>query len=230
MYEDYIATDYGQHDAAYYDRDGEYPYVEDMNEGDSLLEEFSVKDGMPIPLLQMTYINKTKPRPCDQEVTLYELNDERLYKPNKRRGKPTPVKGKLSNCHESECERPFSVQLIPHTNLILIVADKLCPCFSTKISIRPTEVKYGFNNTAEEYCKRLKYNIYRRKPSHCFSYHPEETEIKLCGGAGAGAALSLPAALLAVAVYLIVGGAGAGPAVGSGHRRPRPGAAPAVLL
>ncbi len=175
------------------------------DEDDSLLEEFSVKDGKPIPLLQMTYIEKTKPRPCDQEVTLYELNDERLYKPSKRRGSPVPVKGKLSNCHESECERPFSVQLIPHTNLILIVADKLCPCFSTKISIKPTEVTYGFNNTAEEYCRRLKYNIYRRKPTHCFSYHPEETEIKLCGRAAAASSLSLLAVAAAAAAVLFTG-------------------------
>lgn len=39
------------------------------------------------------------------QVTLYELNDEKLYKPNKQSGKPVPIKGKLSNCHESECER-----------------------------------------------------------------------------------------------------------------------------
>ncbi len=201
-----IFTDYGQHDTAFFDSNSNYPYDDDASgggdgygsmPGDTMVEEFSVKDGMPIPLLQMTYINKTKPRPCDQEVTLYELNDERLYKPNKRRGKPTPVKGKLSNCHESECERPFSVQLIPHTNLILIVADKHCPCFSTKITIRPREVVYGHNNTAEEYCRRLKYNIYRRKPTHCFSYHPEETEIKLCGGATANA-VSFLAAIVAM--------------------------------
>ena len=49
----------------------------------------------------MTYINKTSPKPCDKQVTLYELNEERFYKG----GKPVPVKGKLTNCHSSECER-----------------------------------------------------------------------------------------------------------------------------
>ena len=83
-----------------------------------------------------------------------------------------PVKGKLTYCHSSECERPFSVNMIPHTNLIMIVADKTCPCFSRKISIEPTKVEYGpANETA--YCERLKYNIYRRKPMHCMNYHPE---------------------------------------------------------
>ena len=158
---------------------------------DPLIDEFSIKDGGRIPLLKMTYINKTSPKPCDKQVTLYELNEERFYKG----GKPVPVKGKLTNCHSSECERydflitgsyffalllmntlsffrPFSVNLIPHTNLIMIVADKMCPCFSTKISIEPTKVEYGpANETA--YCERLKYSIYRKMPSHCLNYHPE---------------------------------------------------------
>lgn len=68
---------------------------------DPLLDEFSVKDGGRIPLLKMTYINKTTPKPCDKKVTLYELNEMRFYK----NGKPVPVKGKLTNCHSSECER-----------------------------------------------------------------------------------------------------------------------------
>ena len=76
------------------------------------------------------------------------------------------------------CFRPFSVNLIPHTNLIMIVADKTCPCFSTKISIEPTKVEYGpANETA--YCERLKYSIYRRKPTHCLNYHAE-VSIKGC--------------------------------------------------
>ena len=160
------------------------PYYTDSTD-DPLIDEFAIKDGQPIPLLEMTYINKTKPMPCDKEVILYELNDEKLYSgQNKQTGKPVTVKGNLKNCHESKCERPFGVQLIPHTNMVLIVADKLCPCFATKISIEPTKVEYGPTNETA-YCDRLKYNIYRLKPTKCFNYHAEETEIKLCGGAGA---------------------------------------------
>ena len=40
------------------------------------------------------------------------------------------------------------------------MADKLCPCFATKISIEPTKVEYGPTNETA-YCDRLKYNIYR---------------------------------------------------------------------
>ncbi len=57
---------------------------------------------------------------------------------------------------------------------MLIVADKLCPCFNTHRPIKPKEVIYGYKNTSKlNYCEKLKYNIYRRKPSHCFNYHPE---------------------------------------------------------
>ena len=52
-------------------------------------------------------------------MILYELNDEKLYSgQNKQTGKPVTVKGNLKNCHESKCERPFGVQLIPHTNMV----------------------------------------------------------------------------------------------------------------
>jgi hypothetical protein len=68
--------------------------------------------------------------------------------------------------------RPFIVQMIPHTNLIFIVADKMCPCFSNKISITPTKVDYGATNETS-YCEKLKYNILRRKPTHCINYHAE---------------------------------------------------------
>jgi len=68
---------------------------------DPLMDEFSVKDGGRIPLLKMTYINKTSPKPCDKQVTLYELNEARFNKD----GKAEPVKGKLTNCHSSDCER-----------------------------------------------------------------------------------------------------------------------------
>lgn len=54
-------------------------------------------------------------------------------------GQNNPLKGKLTNCHVSGCERPFSVQKIPHSNLILLVVDTLCPCGSKQLDIDPME-------------------------------------------------------------------------------------------
>ena len=52
--------------------------------------------------VQLAYINKTRPRPCDKQVTLYNVNDLKLKDTS---GKYTAVKGKLSNCHSNGCGR-----------------------------------------------------------------------------------------------------------------------------
>ena len=64
-----------------------------------LQEEFYQKDGGPMPLLEMTYINKTQPKPCDKEVWLYELKEEKLSELDR------PLQGILRNCHDSKCTR-----------------------------------------------------------------------------------------------------------------------------
>ena len=73
----------------------EEPYDEFAEE---VLNDFKMKDGGPIPLLEMTYINKTQPKPCDKEAYLYELNETALKLQR-------PLQGILRNCHESNCER-----------------------------------------------------------------------------------------------------------------------------
>lgn len=128
------------------------------------------------PPLQLAYINKTHPRPCDKEVYLYKLQSKKLQQD----GAYKPVKGKLSNCHTNGCGRPFSVQKVISTNLILVAVNSLCPCESRKVDIEPEEVKY--NDTAA--CNRLLLQHYRRRSPTCLNYHPDEHEIKLCGGAG----------------------------------------------
>ena len=150
--------------------DSEEAEVEDVDEpydehAEEMLNDFKVKDGGPIPLLEMTYINKTQPKPCDKEAYLYELNEEALKQQR-------PLQGILRNCHESNCERPFSVTQIPHTNLVLIVADKMCPCYSARISVSPVRVDYGPKNETA-YCEKLKHNLYRQKPRPSVHYHPQ---------------------------------------------------------
>ena len=99
-----------------------------------------------------------QPKSCDKETFLYQLNETTLQVQR-------PVEGILRNCHESSCERPFSVALIPNTNLVLVVADKTCPCYSARISLVPTKVAYGAKNeSANNYCQKLKGNLYRKKP------------------------------------------------------------------
>ena len=191
---DYVQDDYGTYPYDYNEEygDDDYdnsidpgsveqtgPVVSDDDEGEARVEEpydefaeeelkdFKMKDGGPIPLLEMTYINKTQPKPCDKEAYLYELNETALRLQR-------PLQGILRNCHESSCERPFSVTLIPNTNLVLVVADKMCPCSSDGISVAPTKVAYGpENETMGSYCEKLKTNLYRKKPRGNIVYHPE---------------------------------------------------------
>ncbi|KAL4716978.1 hypothetical protein ACJJTC_012789 [Scirpophaga incertulas] len=69
-------------------------------------------------------------RPCDTSAELFALQSARLTAAQ-------PLKGKLTNCHNSGCERPFSVQKIPHSNLILLVVDTLCPCGAKRTTLNP---------------------------------------------------------------------------------------------
>ncbi|XP_063239126.1 voltage-dependent calcium channel subunit alpha-2/delta-3 isoform X2 [Bacillus rossius redtenbacheri] len=126
--------------------------------------------------------NRSRPRPCDRRVDLYILQPERLN----TSGQSNPLKGKLTNCHMSGCERPFSVQKIPRSNLILLVVDTLCPCGSKQLSILPQEVGHeGGGGAVGGQCRtRPREALYRRRPPKCMNYHPEESEIKECGGGG----------------------------------------------
>lgn len=72
--------------------------------------------------------------------------------------------------------RPFSVQKIPRSNLILLVVDTLCPCGSKQLSITPQEVVYeSMQGVAVTTQCRIKPQevMYRRRPPKCMNYHPE---------------------------------------------------------
>ncbi|XP_046806243.1 voltage-dependent calcium channel subunit alpha-2/delta-4 isoform X1 [Lucilia cuprina] len=114
-------------------------------------------------------------RRCDLRTDLYMLQPERLN----QGGQNNPLKGKLTNCHVSGCERPFSVQKIPHSNLILLVVDTLCPCGSKQLDIEPMEESgiVGACSTRRQSQETQK----RRRPRKCINYHPEEIEIQQCG-------------------------------------------------
>ncbi|XP_045445989.1 voltage-dependent calcium channel subunit alpha-2/delta-3 [Melitaea cinxia] len=106
-------------------------------------------------------------RPCDTSAELFTLQSGRL-------NAAQPLKGKLTNCHNSGCERPFSVQKIPHSNLILLVVDTLCPCGAKRLDVRAREAP------ARAACRRAPRALPRRRPPACVSYHPEEIEIQSC--------------------------------------------------
>ncbi|XP_068916556.1 voltage-dependent calcium channel subunit alpha-2/delta-3 isoform X1 [Tenebrio molitor] len=136
-------------------------------------------------------------RPCDRKVDLYILQPDKLNVS----GQSDPLKGKLTNCHVTACERPFSVQKIPHSNLILLVVDTLCPCGSKQFSIAPQELIYDTGNGG---ClHKPKDSLYRRRPPKCINYHPEESEINICGKASI-TSLSIATLLIISVMYYIL--------------------------
>ncbi|KAK7068849.1 Voltage-dependent calcium channel subunit alpha-2/delta-4 [Halocaridina rubra] len=148
-------------DGIYDDFDGVNP-----DESHQFIDDYDVESSDSFPRIELAYINKTKPRPCDKEVTLYRLQNKKLIQD----GAFKPVKGKLSNCHTNGCHRTFSIQKVKSTNLILVAVNNLCPCESRKVDIEPVEVDY--NETM--HCNRLLLSHFRRRPVDCFNYHPDE--------------------------------------------------------
>jgi len=70
--------------------------------------------------------------------------------------------------------RPFSVQKIPHSNLILLVVDTLCPCGSKQLSIEPQEVRQPTDETGQPvHSCQDQNNMFRRRTGKCINYHPE---------------------------------------------------------
>ncbi|XP_022821817.1 voltage-dependent calcium channel subunit alpha-2/delta-3 isoform X1 [Spodoptera litura] len=126
--------------------------------------------GVPPPPPPREAARSAAVRPCDTSAELFTLQSSRL-------NTAQPLKGKLTNCHNSGCERPFSVQKIPHSNLILLVVDTLCPCGAKRLDVRAREA------AGRAPCRRLA-GHHRRRPAHCGSYHPEEIEIQSCGRGG----------------------------------------------
>ncbi|KAK6624715.1 hypothetical protein RUM44_011574 [Polyplax serrata] len=169
---------------AYGETDNQIPPIKEEDTDSSpeqILRNFNPPPEVVHPLnsnpsnIKYSSTNGSSPRPCDKRVFLYNLQPDRLN----TSGIFNPLKGKLTNCHSSGCERPFSVQKIPHSNLILLVVDTLCPCGSKQLSITPQEVVWDGSS-----CRRKpQESMYRRRPPKCINYHPEEIEIHLCGKA-----------------------------------------------
>ncbi|KAF2364718.1 Voltage-dependent calcium channel alpha-2/delta subunit conserved region [Trinorchestia longiramus] len=194
------------------DEDAEYHDEFLAEDYDDTSEDYvQSPDAEGFPQLELAYINKTRPRPCDKQVYLYNLNNDKLKDTS---GVFETVKGKLSNCHTNGCGRPFSVQKIMKTNLVLIVVDNRCPCESQKVDIEPSEVPYP----DDLHCDHLLSNKYRRRPKECYNYHPDEwpmdfeevprppipipeERIKICAGCSYGPSVTCLLVALILSVW-----------------------------
>ncbi|XP_018330048.1 voltage-dependent calcium channel subunit alpha-2/delta-3-like isoform X2 [Agrilus planipennis] len=138
---------------------------------------------------RMTIIKKTKPEPCDTEMYIYTLT----Y-PN---GKSGPVPG-YNKTWTDNCTRPFIVQPVDSSNMILLVINNICMDQPKLIPTpEPVEVDYNMSLT----CYRVMKNMYpRRLYMSCINRNKNESDIELCGR---GPKMATNKFLLFVSLFLL---------------------------
>lgn len=77
------------------------------------------------------------------------------------------------------CERPFIVMPIPNSNMVLLVADTLCPYDDAPFVFATQPVEKTYNGTLQ--CYKSRNGLYRRQLRDCFNHHINETGIDICG-------------------------------------------------
>ncbi|KAL3271275.1 hypothetical protein HHI36_021766 [Cryptolaemus montrouzieri] len=129
-------------------------------------------------------IQKTKPEPCDTEMWIYTL----VHYTERN------VSNSGYDKTMTDCSRPFIVQRVVNTNMVLLVVNNLCrPNYDEAIPW-PEPTPYNYNMSTSCY-KVLYNNLPRRHYMSCINRNINESEIKLCGR---GANIQIPWFLIVV--------------------------------
>ncbi|XP_077284622.1 voltage-dependent calcium channel subunit straightjacket isoform X2 [Arctopsyche grandis] len=176
---------YPNEDAIYSTYDSE---TESINEGGGI-SKIPPSKAREREFDKSVMINRTRPTPCDQELWLYQLtHTDEEHSPYKN-----PAKG---------CKRPYVVQPIPYSNLVLIVIDSLCPQDELAPQLRLTASSVIHNSSLP--CTRAALpQLKRRHLIPCINHHPNESQIELCGGGVRNSEISIVYVLLASLVTLL---------------------------
>lgn len=149
--------------------------------------------------------NKTYLRPCKKIITLYEMN------PPISTGSSLDTSDLFQN--ECGCDVWYVYEYVPFTNLIMLIVDSgtssgTCqecernPNLSPGLS--PEEIRAA---DEEQVCSNIEREskMYRKRLNSCFSEHPDEEKIKICGAAGRLTVAYLPliaSIALSLSIYL----------------------------
>ncbi|KAK5638589.1 hypothetical protein RI129_012884 [Pyrocoelia pectoralis] len=130
-------------------------------------------------------IKKTSPEPCDQELWLYTL------------GLQNATTEAFDKSMTVGCDRPFIVQPVISSNMILLVINNVCYQENRPIpSPEFNELDYNISLT----CYRVMHDAYpRRHYMSCINRSIHEREIELCG---TGTSLYVPLLMVLVAVAI----------------------------
>ncbi|KAH8031085.1 hypothetical protein HPB51_012773 [Rhipicephalus microplus] len=118
--------------------------------GDYDYGDYAADDALPIP-------SKTRARPCDMEIELFEMQPM----------EPEPIKGKLSKCSDRSCDKQFIVQPVPSSNLVMLAVFTDCNCTSTPAPLAQREVVQD----EAIFCNQS--SLPRQRPDICINYHAE---------------------------------------------------------
>lgn len=128
--------------------------------------------------------NKTYLRPCERVLTRYET-------------RPGAFSSDAPEYYTTrcDCQAWFIYEQVPKTNLIMLIVDTTPACrygCDLASQLKPESIddslntQYNIIGTSEDkVCSMLEreFKLYRKKLDHCYSHHPEEEQIKLCGAA-----------------------------------------------
>lgn len=148
--------------------------------------------------------NKTYLRPCEKIVTLYETRAGSFIQ--------NSAEYYTTRCG---CETWFVYEQVPKTNLFMLIVDSTAACRQGCVTtglVDPTDpIEAELPDTERQQsqvCSMLEREseLYRKKLDSCFSHHPDEENIKLCGSAGRSTPLSKLTLFIIIYVFIMIQG------------------------
>lgn len=101
------------------------------------------------------HFNRTRPKKCDKFNVVYSLtkDESNFLKPY------------------DECSRPFVVQRIAHSNLILLITNRICAqVFATQREFNDVPKTVEYENST--FCHKMKMPmLFRNRPKSCMTHH-----------------------------------------------------------
>lgn len=100
------------------------------------------------------HLNRTRPRKCDKINVVYSLtkDESNFLKPY------------------DECSRPFVVQRIAHSNLILLITNRNCAqVFTVERDFEDVPKTIEFENST--FCHKYRRPLFRSRPKSCMTHH-----------------------------------------------------------
>ncbi|CAH1102236.1 unnamed protein product [Psylliodes chrysocephalus] len=188
QFESFPAEQYEEH----FEVMDEHEYASHNHEHDHYEEsEMPLSDK---EFVQKFAIEKTKPEPCDTQMALYSL----IHYSDR------DMSASAYNKTMVECSRPYIVQKISGSNMVLLVVNSVCLGEPNTIIQTPDPEEVDYNMSLA--CYRAAYNDFpRRQYMSCINRNANESEIKICGKASYISPTKIvPMLLLAILSFILL--------------------------